>query len=179
MPERPLATIRLPAGSGVRSRHGYLKLLSRVDPEAQNGFGFEGCLLRLGAIVTPAELRPTPDYPEIPVLLEYSTAPSHAAGARRRSDSLYVLWRWQDGAWCELGRAASASWDWALDLRPLAIRALSEASGEKPVEKEPDLPAIAANISLFLDRKLQALKPADRARLLGILHDQFASRLSA
>lgn len=175
MPERPLATIRLPAGSGVRSRHGYLKLLSRVDPEAQNGFGFEGCLLRLGAIITPAELRPTPDYPEIPVLLEYSTAPSHAAGARRRSDSLYVLWRWQDGAWCELGRAASASWEWAVDLRPLAIRALAQ---EKAVEAAPDLPAIAHHIAGFLDEQLKILKPPDRARLLGILHDQFASRLS-
>jgi hypothetical protein len=171
-----METIRLPAGSGVRSRKAYLKLLARVDPDAENGFGFEGSLLRPGAWVTRAELRPAPNYPEIPVLLEYSMAPSHASGAGRRSDGLYVLWRWSGDAndWRELGRSCSAAWEWALDLRPLAIRALAQESAI-----QCDMGLIAREITTFLDAKLHILAPPDRVRLLGILHDQFASRLSA
>jgi hypothetical protein len=174
------AAIRLPPGSGVvATRPAYMKLLCRVNPESQNGFGFEGSLLRPGAWVTKAALRPTLEYPEIPVLLEYSMAISHREGARRRSEGLYVLWRWENQKWHELGRSLSAAWEWAVDLRPLAIRALAEARGDKTIETAPDLAAIAGEISTYLDERVNILKPPDRARLLGILHDQFATRATS
>jgi len=168
---------RLP--SSGRGRHAYLKLLSRVDPDAQNGFGFEGSLLRPGAWASAAELRPSADYPPIPVLLEYTSGAVRGVAGHRRADSLYVLWRWEPGRWRELGRASSLAWEWALDLRPLAIRALAEARGDLPiVVMAPDFAAIAIEISGFLDEHLRILSPGDRIRLLGVLHDQFAARLA-
>lgn len=166
----------------MRARRCFLKLLSRVDPEAHNGFGFEGCLLRPGAFVSRAQLRPSDDYPEIPIILEYSTAPAEIIGARRQSCGLYVLWRWHPGAleWREIGRALAASWEWALDLRPLAIRALAEARGAGgAAEKGADLTQIADSLTVFVDKQLNHLKPADRVYVLGILHDHFAARWSA
>jgi hypothetical protein len=170
--------IRLPPGSAGRSKQAYIKLLSRVDPDAQNGFGYEGLFLHIGSWVSSAPLRPTSAYPEIPVLLEHGLMPARGIIGHRRSDSLYVLWRWETAAreWRELGRAVAESWEWAIELRPLAIRALAQ---EKAAECAPDLPALASEINTFLDSRLKILKPPDRARLLGILHDQFASRLSA
>lgn len=138
-------------------------------------------MLRPGAWVTRAELHPSAEYPEIPVLLEYSVAPARDVGLARRSPSLYVLWRWQPDLrqWRELGRVASDSWDWAIDLRPLAIRALAQGRGETADAAAVDLSRIARDISVFLDKQLEILPPADRARLIGILHDQFATRFIA
>jgi hypothetical protein len=175
------SSIRLPCSSG-RARHAYLKLLARVDPDAQNGFGFEGSLLRPGAWATSAELRPSAEYPEIPVLLEYSSVAAHGIPGRRRADSLYVLWRWEPRThqWRELGRAVSVAWEWAVELRPLALRALAEARGSSNIiEIPPDFAAIASEIAGFLDERLRILPARDRARLLAVLHDQFAMRRCA
>lgn len=170
--------IRLPAGGGRRG--SFLKLLWRVDAHANNGFGFEGSLLRPGAWVRFAELRPSLKYPELPVLLEYSLGPAHGIAGHRRCDNVCVLWRWNSAeqSWRELGRAMSASWEWALDLRPLAIRALAEARHgvAEPVEAGPDLPAIAARLSGLLDEHLEILSETDRARVVCFLHDEFARR---
>lgn len=158
-----------------------MKLLSSVDTEAHNGFGFHGCFLRAGAWVTWPELHPTRDYPEIPVLLEYSKAPAYGEPGKRRADALYVLWRWvpELHQWREIGRAASFAWEWAVDFRPLAIRALTEGRGTITAEPALDLAEIAGEIGDFLDKRLDILKPADRERILGILHDEFATRFSA
>jgi hypothetical protein len=166
----------------LRGRKSFLKLLSRVDPNAHDGFGFEGKLFRPGARVEPAELRPTSDYPEIPVILEYSIAPASGIKGNRRAPGLYVLWCWRAEAeqWHEIGRASSYSWEWAIDLRPLAIRALSQArAGARDAENSTDLAAIADSLTLFVDKQLDHLQPAERAMVIGILHDHFAARFCA
>lgn len=172
--------IRLPRGSGSDRRDAYVKLLSRVDPHAWNGFGFEGRFFKCGKWVSEAELRPTAEYPEIPVLLESSIGRAVGEPGHRRRLQLYVLWRWSpaDRAWEELGRAQSFSWEWALDLRPLALRALEGARGAPlEVEAEPThVIEIAAGITKFLDKRLDTLEPPERIKLLGILHDHFAAR---
>lgn len=124
--------IRLPANSGVPSRKAFLKLLRYVDPRGFNGFGFEGSLLRPGALVRAAQLRPSANYPEIPVILEYSHAPAAGIPGNRRADGLYVLWQWSHEMqrWQELGRVTSRDWDWAVYLRPLAVRALAQGRTE-------------------------------------------------
>lgn len=75
----------------------------------------------------PARAALPADLPHI--LLEYSMTAAHGIPGRRRADSLYVLWQWKPGtqAWRELGRDASASWEWAVTLRRLAVRALALA----------------------------------------------------
>lgn len=81
--------------------------------------------------------------------------------------------------WRELGRAIATAWEWAVVLRPLALRALEKPGEKNDYEIPPDLHTIAGRISAFLDEQLGLLSPPDRFRLLAILHDQFATRLSA
>lgn len=174
--------IRLPSSSPRRSSEKFAKLLKFVDPDAEHGFGFEGTFLRPGATVTDAQLRPTLEYPATPVLLEHMRGVAYGPPGRRRSDSVYILWRYEPetNSWSELGRASSASWTWALELRPLALRALREARGGGVlVMPAPDLPAIAGRIAGALDRELRPLEAHDRIKVIGVLHDQFAARLCA
>lgn len=174
----PRSDIRLPCSGSSQDR--FLKLLSRVDPDAENGFGFEGRLLP-GKTATAAALRPSADFPETPIVLEYSHAEARGIPGNRRRDGLYVLWRWerQAGSWRELGRARSVAWEWAIDLRPLALRALAEARSRPPgVEAVPDLGLIAARISEFIEKELCILPALQQARVLAALHDELAKRSS-
>lgn len=169
--------IKLPCSSPRNSKSSFAKLLSRVDPEATHGFGFEGTLWRPGATLTDAEIRPGPEYPEIPIVLEYTPGPVYGIPGRRRRDSIYILWRYERDcdAWSELARAASVAWEWAIDLRPIAVRALREAHGTA-IAVVDELPAVSRRIATFLDLEMQRLEQRDRQRLLAVLHDEFASR---
>ncbi len=172
--------VSLPCSSPRNCREKFLKLLSHVDPHAAHGFGFEGVFLRPGATVTDAQLRPGPEYPPTPVALEYMRGSVHGIPGHRRAESIYILWRYDrdHGSWRELGRAVSFAWEWAVVLRPLAVRAMREARGTN-VEIMPDLPAIAGRIAAVLDRELKSLEPPHRHQVLGVLHDQFGARLCA
>jgi hypothetical protein len=172
--------VRLPCSSPRNVREKFVKLLSYVDPDAEHGFGFEGAFFRPGEIVTDAELHPTDAYPQIPVALEYMRGPAYGIPGHKRSDSIYILWRYDDAIaeWRELGRAVSFAWEWAIELRPIAVRALREARGGN-LELMPDLPAIAGRIALFLDGELKSLEAPHRRKVLGVLHDTFAARLCA
>lgn len=174
-----LRGIALPRSSPRKAKDCYVKLLRHVDPAAEHGFGFEGTFYRAGKTVTPAELRPTEDYPEIPIVLEAIPGEAHGPPGRRRRDQIYILWRYDRDRndWCEIGRAMSESWSWAIELRPLAVRALKEAHCSRAIETEADLPAIASRIAETLDHELERLEAADRQRVIAVLHDQFAVRL--
>jgi hypothetical protein len=172
--------VKLPCSSARTSREKFVKLLSSVDPEAEHGFGFEGAFYRPGATLTDAELRPTDAFPVVPIALEYMRGPAYGIPGRKRSDSIYILWRYDDhsNSWRELGRAISFAWEWAVELRPIAVRALREARGGN-LEVMPDLPAIAGRIASFLDGELKPLERSHRMKVLGVLHDTFAARLCA
>ncbi len=143
-----------------------------MDADAQSGFGFEGKLLRPGSVVTDAQLRPSADYPEIPVLLEYSRMPANGKRGHNRVDALYILWRLHGSEWREIGRSHSASWEWAVDLRPLAVRALAQKA-----VLAPDLSAVQNRIAASLAQELRGLEAVQQWRVLAIIHDQLASRL--
>lgn len=168
--------IRLPRSASRSERDTFVKLLSFVDPEAQHGFGFEGKLLRPGASLSPAELRPADHFPEIPIVLEYLPGPAHG---RKRRDQVYILWRldWDTHEWREIARAVSESWHWASELRPIAVRALKEARSRHDLVALPDLHAIERRIAHFLDSELKPLDASDRVRVIAMLHDQLASKL--
>lgn len=171
--------VRLPCSSPRGAREKFAKLLSYVDPDGEHGFGFEGKFVKPGQVLTDAELQPAPEFPAIPVLLEFMKGPAYGLPGHRRCDQVYILWRLsEDRAWKELGRAVSTSWEWALELRPLAVRALREARGGPLVRVLPDLGIAAARISKMLTRELQALEDTERHKLIGVLHDEFAVRLS-
>lgn len=178
------AGITLPCSSPRSARSKFAKLLRHVDPDADHAFGFEGVFLRPGATVSDAQLHPSPDYPETPILLEYARGPAYGIPGHKRCDSIYILWRYDhhSNEWREIGRAVSVAWEWAIELRPLATRALREArscSDSLQVEVMPDIPAIAGRITVFLDRELTTLEAPQRMKVLGVLHDVFAARLCA
>jgi hypothetical protein len=170
--------LRLPCSSPRTCRDKFAKLLSHVDPEAEHGFGFEGKFYRPGTTLTDAEIRPGPEYPAIPIVLEFMTGAVHGIAGHRRAESIYILWRYDPliDNWREIGRAVSFSWEWAVVLRPLAVQAMRDARGGN-LELMPDFPAIAGRIASFLDSELKSVEAEHRLKLLGVLHDQFGTRL--
>lgn len=172
--------VRIPCASSRASQRIFAKLLTRVDPDAQNGFGFEGTLLRPGSLVPWEKLWPTPAHPQIPIMLECAGTENPQSGHRRqRQADTYVLWRFDVKAktWSELARSASESWTWAMDLREIAIRALDESSG-KHVEVYSGLGDVLARLRQILDREILSLPPPDRARAIAVLHDEFCIRMT-
>jgi hypothetical protein len=146
-------------------------LLYSVDPAAQSGFGWEGSIYRPGASISESALHPDERYPETPLVLE--CAGQHG----ERAEYLYILWQLHEGQWMELGRSRSKTWQWSLDLRPLAVRALASQSDAGLVE-------IAAEIEMTLADALSRLGVAtldrpSREAVFSILHDRIAERLAA
>lgn len=168
------AAVAIPRSSPRAARGCFTKLLYSVDPDATHGFGFHGTLLRPGARLTVEALRPTPEYPEIPLLLEYGSVP---VPGDRLWAQLYILWRFevQTHSWRELARTTATAWEWAYELRPIAVRALARVAISTPL----DHAAIAGRLSVLLDVELGALAPADRVRVLSVLHDELAGRVCA
>jgi hypothetical protein len=173
--------IRIPSSTSRRGQPTFAKLLTRVDPSADNGFGFDGTFIRPGKLVPMATLWPTPEHPAAPLLLEYAGAIHPRRTHRRRGDEdLYVLWRFDPEArvWSEIVRTTARCWEWALVLRPVALRLLEEARAPD-LEIVRDVESVVSHFSSLLDRVTDRLPSADRGRFLAELHDRFAVRLSA
>jgi hypothetical protein len=96
-----LAVSRGPAVRSPRSPSrseplAFAKLLSRVDPKAENGAGFEGVIIRPGRTVPESYLWPTEKFPKTPILLEFAGRQGICGCGRERDvlESLYTLWRY-------------------------------------------------------------------------------------
>jgi hypothetical protein len=172
--------IRFPCSSTRASQRFFGKLLTRVDPDAQNGFGFEGTIARPGSIVPWEALWPTPAHPEIPILLECAGNPRPERGHRRHGqEDTYILWRFdpERKEWEEIARSMGESWTWAIDLRQVAIRALEESRG-KQIQIFAGLKDVLARMRHSLDVEIQSLPVPDRGRAVAVLHDDFCVRLT-
>jgi hypothetical protein len=173
-------TVRLPRSSSRNAYMVFAKLLTKVDSKAHTGFGFEGTLLRPGTTIPLAELWPDPSYPKIPTLLECAGTinPKDGSPGKRYWPTLYILWQYdlKREQWREIARASSCSWDWAVDLRPIAVRLLEEARGTV-VEVYSGLPQVVDRIDQALEMELGRLSPLDRGRVVGALHDHLCARL--
>jgi hypothetical protein len=168
-----MGRIKLPRSAARRGALTWSKLLTRVDAKAQNGFGFEGRVLRPGALIGIDELG------EPAVLLEYAGftgAPrrDESGWGHRRCADLYILWRYDRarGEWAELARARSVNWEWALDLRPIARRALEGPPPEPPEERT----AIARVLSL-VDAEIEGAGHQTLLDVMAALHDRLAARV--
>ncbi len=171
-------SIRLPRSS---TRMVFAKLLTFVDPKAHTGFGFEGTILKPGSLIPKEALWPTAQHPPIPILLECAGTvnPKNGLPAKHNWPTLYILWRFdlKNELWVEIARASSQSWDWAVDLRPIAVRLLEEARGAA-VAIYSGLPQVIERIDRSLDLELGRLSPLDRTRAVGALHDHLCARLA-
>lgn len=176
-------TIRLPKTSGRKAPLVWAKLLSAVRPNADNGFGFEGSVVRPGDTIAWDRLWPTPAHPPVPVLLEYAGCAAKTANGWRRHNlpDLYVLWRFDlaRGIFVEVARAEGVAWSWAMDLRPIALRVMREAHGVAEITVYADFERTVARVDRFLGFALARLPERERGRALGILHDQLVGRIAA
>lgn len=145
----------------------------RVYPERTLG-AFEGRLLRCGSNVEEAELRPTEEYPEVPLLLEFAGHDASGSG-HRRSNHVHILWKLnrKTKEFEELARVKGQGAEWIYHLKPIIIRELHRA--------EMTSSEIAWQASLrilrVLDDELERLQREGKAHLMSFLHDEFTARL--
>lgn len=165
--------IRLPLSSKRGEKIAYLKLLRHVEEHARSGFDYHGEFLTPGKMVCWADVRPTIEYPEVPVLLECAGIAKPGRG-HNRSEYLYILWQWCPirNAFVELARSSSVASEWATDLEIPARRAIGE---RRP---EPDPGDVRRRIADYLSRELERALPPDRFRILAVIHDELASRMA-
>jgi len=163
--------VRIPRSSKRRGEPGYAKLLSHVDLDAQSGFEFQGTFLRAGDSIPESALWPSPQYPKVPVILEFAGSIRSRFG-HNRSPWLYVLWRYQDGEWFEVARMAAHSNEWCAVLAPVAASLINQDRA-KPVAVD----ALADRIRHLIEAEIQRASPEDRAKVATIVHDQLALRL--
>jgi hypothetical protein len=133
-------------------------------------------MLRCGSRVEAGALRPTADYPEVPLLIEYAGNDASGRG-HNRSNDIHVLWRYEceAGEWVELARLLSRGPEWISDMVPIVQRELRPV----PVQYVDVAEKISALVLGVLDRELSALEDEGRWRVMSFLCDQFSARLVA
>ena len=168
--------IALPRSSPRNKPGIFLKLLTAVEPHAGTGFGFSGLIRQPGAAI---ELELAPKYP---IVLECAGTQNPRDGVKstRHWPTLYLLWRFdpRSEAYQEIARALSDNWDWAVELRPIAIRLLEEAQG-RAVEVYQGLDLVFSRIESLVAREIATVAPRDRNRAVNFFHDLLCAKLAA
>lgn len=158
----------------------YARLLLRVYPLRTMANAFEGVLLKPGAMVDESALWPSPEYPEIPILLEYAGSDRTGRG-HNRSNDVYLLWRYDRarGAWVEIARSVSRGAEWIERIKAVALLEL----GLPVLPADPADTASAAGITDrvlgLLDRELERLCPQDRHLVMNFVYQEFSARAAA
>jgi hypothetical protein len=163
-----VATIRIPC-SNDRRQATYAQLIRRVN--MRGSIPFEGRLLRTGAAIEEADLRPTPEWPETPLLIEYAGNDRSGHG-HRRSNDLHILWRFDAGEWIEIARISSQGPEWHYHLVPIVRREICSA----PVNFVEVAGKITELVLALLDHELDGLEDEGRARTMSFLYDKFTAR---
>jgi len=166
--------VRLPRSCRQRKITDYAKLLRRVAPHAATGFDFQGLVLKPGACFPVQALRPAPDWPRSPVLLECA-GPVGSSRGHRRAPELFILWRYDPEAavWRELARTEAQGWEWAAILAPAARAAIAE---QLPMRPPAEASGVVHRIACFLEAELQTAAAGDRWKILALIHEELAGR---
>jgi hypothetical protein len=176
-----MATIHIPRTATRRGSLEWSKVLTRVRPNAESGFDFEGRFLRSGAMVDEDHLFLAGRDPDFAIVLECAGPDRFNAEfpstGRARFPTLFILWRCDraSSAWRELARASSFDSTWTLDLGPIAIRALQGDSPPAP----PDAVASSDRIRWLIESELDVLEGPVLLVVLNSVHDQLAARIAA
>jgi hypothetical protein len=166
--------VHLPRTATSRNAITYIKLIHSVKIDHTfGGYRFDGPLFRPHATIEEAELRPSPDYPKIPLLLECA-GPAAPGLGHKRAKQLYILWKYDPARrdWDEVARTAAVDRDWTVDLGPIARRELQT----KPILVDP--PGIADRVLLKLEDELEPLERRAQRLVLLAVYDRFASRVA-
>jgi hypothetical protein len=157
---------RLPRSATGRSRLTWIKLLSRVDPRAQDGFGFEGQVFR------PGDTVPVADLPEPAIFLEY-------AGAIGNHEDLWILWRYDitRREFRDLAQVRARGPEWAAALRPIAIRELNPQSQPDRIAQF-DYIGARDRVLALMDAELEGAPGGARRRLCALIHDSLLAGIA-
>jgi hypothetical protein len=176
-----MSRVLIPRTSQSRGMLGYAKLLCRIRPR-RTFDAFEGTLLRPGALIDEAALRPAPDYPAIPILLEYAGHDRSGRG-HRRSNDIYVLWRYDAAVcgWLELIRCTCQGADWIENLKPIALRELARSSepGVDVDRAARHAADVSGRILGALDVELERLDRDERHLVMAFIYQAFSARATA
>jgi hypothetical protein len=136
---------------------------------------FAGSLLRAGAFVEESALWPTPDYPLVPLLIEYA-GPDGPGRGHNRSPAVYVLWRYVPPRqeFEEVARVRSHGAEWVHDLRPIVERELVRPA----IDHNARGRATAAQLAALIDGALDDLEDEGRESALAALYNQVAARFA-
>jgi hypothetical protein len=170
--------VRLPASATRRSQPTWSKLLERVDLRARSAFEWRGRFFRPGSEIAESALWPDGRFPRVPLIVEHAGAEAPGRGwNRHRSDNTVVLWRYDraGGKFAELGRVAAPAGEWMPMLEPLVRETLAKDGGLQP---PPDFDLIRSRITRFLQNELNVVNDADRGRVLTLVHDELACRMT-
>lgn len=109
--------VRIPrSASDNRRREATYATLIRCVNDWRAAIPFEGRLLRTGSRIEEAELRPGPDWPATPLLIEYAGT-DHSGCGHNRSNDIHVLWKFTDGRWIEVETVISQGRGWWHHIR--------------------------------------------------------------
>lgn len=130
-------------------------------------------MLRPGALIDVEDLRPDEGFPVVPLLLEYAGNDRTGRG-HRRSNDIYVLWRyeWPRNAFVEVVRCVSQGNEWLDHMRPIAMReiGLQEVRDALLAEK------VTGRVLAVLDAELETLGTDDRGLVMNFVYEQFTAR---
>jgi len=115
--EQASRRIQLPRSSSrLAQGYAHCRVLTSVS-QKPFGTGFEGQIYPAGAVVDRARL-------PAPLVVLECAGPVDPRRGHTRSPVLWILWEWTHERWRELGRSTAVNWEWTLDLRAPAARAL-------------------------------------------------------
>lgn len=174
-----VATVQIPR-TARRHAKTWTLLIRRIS---RDGIP-EGTHFRPGAIVEEEDLRPTPEWPAVPLLIEFAgttgvDAEGRAARGHNRSLDVHILWRFGSGGWFELARSESAGAEWRDHFADLIARELARFRADNPLDHVAAARAVTGRICAAIDLELGQLEEEGRRQAVSFLYDQIASRLAS
>ena len=161
--------IRLPK-SAPGNAGAHVKLLYAIDPPGTHsleGMGWRGRVFAPGSRVTESELRPGPDFPERPLVLELAGR----LGRLANDPYHWILWELgPNDEWTKLASTEAMRDEWAREFYPIAARALKE-QGVGRVPPNQDLNRLTKKFQRFIDKQIEPLGLRQKALYLGMIRN--------
>ncbi|HEX4138392.1 MAG TPA: hypothetical protein VHY84_27525 [Bryobacteraceae bacterium] len=171
MPTTQIPRSALELKPGARRCATYAQLIRNVNRHGP--IPFDGRFFKTGSRVEESDLRPDPEWPETPLLIEYAGNDRSGRGHRRAND-IHVLWKFEHHEWIEIDRITSQGPEWWHHLQPAVLRELAA-----PLVNLAELAGKATDRILdMLDRELDVLEDDGRKRVMSFLYDQFTARMT-
>ena len=168
--QRSTLRVTLPRTASARHERSYALLVRRVT--SNPALPFRGAYFRAGAAIDESALRPSDEWPDPPLVVEFAGRAETGWG-HRRSTYRYVLWRYEGaGNWTELARASASDGSWIERLRAVALVEI----GNRRVPPSEVAWRAADRVVETLERELAELDDGERELTLGFLVQEITSR---